>query len=228
MRKHRQKRVKSGSRRFLSGWMVFQLGCCLSLADDRTQKQTEQDQAITHSLHASNENVYSPKQDIENQATDEFIIGPGDVLNIFVWKEPDVSRSVPVRPDGKISLPLVNDLQAMGLTALQLRNMITDKLKGFIAEPNVTVTIEKVNSQKVTVMGEVTTPGAQPLTGPTRIMDILATSRFTPFAKTTKIYVLREESGKQERFEFNYKDYIKGRNPNQNILLKNGDTLIVP
>src|SRR5262245_20361474 len=157
MRKDRQKRVKSSSRRFLSGWMVFQLGCCLNLAYGRTQQQAEQNQAIT-----SSGNVNVPKQDTENRGTEEFIIGPGDVLNIFVWKEPEVSKSVPVRPDGKISLPLVNDLQAMGLTALQLRNMITDKLKGFIAEPNVTVTIEKVNSQKVTVMGEVTSPGAQP------------------------------------------------------------------
>ena len=212
----------------ITGWMILQLGCGLSLAHGRMPQQTEQDKGITQSSPASNGNGNLPKQEVESQATEEFIIGPGDVLNVFVWKEPEVSRSVPVRPDGKISLPLVNDVQAMGLTAVQLKEMITDKLKGFIAEPTVTVTVEKVNSQKVTIMGEVNSPGAQPLTGPTRIMDILATSRFTTFAKTTRIYVLRDENGKQQRLDFNYKDYVKGKNPNQNFLLKNGDTIIVP
>lgn len=156
------------------------------------------------------------------------MIGSGDVLNIFVWKEPEVSKSVPVRPDGKISLPLVNDVQASGLTALELKKVLEEKLSKFFAEPNVTVTVETVNSQKVTVMGEVTGAGPKPLAGPTRVMDILATSGFTPFAKTTKIYILREIDGKRERFNFNYKDYIKGKNAEQNILLRNGDTIVVP
>jgi polysaccharide biosynthesis/export protein len=209
--------------------MLLQLGYCPpTLAYVQTQEQTEEDKASTQSSPASNGNGNIPKQKAESQAGKDFIIGPGDVLNVFVWKEPEVSRSVPVRPDGKISLPLVNDVQAVGFTAVQLKGVITDKLKDFIADPNVTVTVEKVNSQKVTIMGEVTSPGPQSLTGPTKIMDILATSRFTPFAKTTRIYVLRDENGKQQRLDFNYKDYIKGKNPNQNILLKNGDTIIVP
>jgi len=158
----------------------------------------------------------------------DFVIGSGDVLNIFVWKEPEVTRSVPVRPDGKISLPLVNDVQASGLTALELKKVLEEKLSRFFSEPNVTVTVETVNSQKVTVMGEVTGAGPKPLAGPTRVMDILATSGFTPFSKTTKIYILREVEGKQQRFNFNYKDYIKGKNGEQNILLRNGDTIVVP
>jgi polysaccharide export outer membrane protein len=158
----------------------------------------------------------------------DFVIGAGDVLNIFVWKEPEVSKSVPVRPDGKISLPLVNDVQASGLTALELKKVLEEKLSKFFAEPNVTVTVETVNSQKVTVMGEVNAAGPKPLAGPTRVMDILATSGFTPFAKTTKVYILREIDGKQQRLNFNYKDYIKGKNPEQNILLRNGDTIVVP
>jgi polysaccharide export outer membrane protein len=158
----------------------------------------------------------------------DFVIGSGDVLKIFVWKEAEVSGTVPVRPDGKISLPLVDDVQASGLTALELKKVLEEKLSKFLAEPNVTVTVETVNSQKVTVMGEVNGAGPKPLAGPTRVMDILASSGFTPFAKTTKIYILREVDGKQQRFNFNYKDYIKGKNAEQNILLRNGDTIVVP
>lgn len=166
-------------------------------------------------------------QKVSSEGSD-FVIGSGDVLSIFVWREPDVTKSVPVRPDGKISLPLVNDVQASGLTALELKKVLEEKLSKFFAEPNVTVTVETVNSQKVTVMGEVSGAGPKPLAGPTRVMDILATSGFTPFAKTTKIYVLRDVDGKQQRFNFNYKDYIKGKNAEQNILLRNGDTIVVP
>ena len=224
-----QTSVRSALGRFLAVWMIAQMCCSLPvLAYFRSQEQIRQVKAINQPSPPSNRNDSIPKQAANSQTREDFIIGPGDVLSVVVWKEPEVSGSVPVRPDGKISLPLMNDVQAAGLTALQLRSMITDKLKGFIADPTVSVAVEKVNSQKVTVMGEVSSPGAQPLTGPTRIMDALATSRFTPFSKTSKIYVLRDENGKQQRLDFNYKDYTKGKNPDQNILLKNGDTIIVP
>ena len=162
------------------------------------------------------------------QMAEDFIIGPGDMLHIYVWKEPDLSKDVPVRPDGKISLPLVNDVQASGLTSMQLKNALEEKLSKFINEPNVTVTVQTVSSHKVILMGEVTLPGPRPLAGPMRVMDILATTGFTPFSKTTKVYVLRNEDGKQQKFAFNYKEYLKGKNPEQNILLKNGDTIVVP
>jgi polysaccharide biosynthesis/export protein len=164
----------------------------------------------------------------EGTSEQDFVIGPGDTLNIFVWKEPELSKSVPVRPDGKISLPLVNDVQASGLTALQLKESLTEKFRQFIAEPSVTVTVEAINSQKVIVSGEVTGGGPKPLTGPTRLMDILAVAGFTPFAKKSKIYVLRNEGGKQQRYNFNYKEYLKGKNSDQNILLKSGDMIVVP
>jgi polysaccharide export outer membrane protein len=159
---------------------------------------------------------------------EDFVIGPGDVLNISVWKEPELSKTIPVRPDGKISLPLLNDLQASGLTALQLKDSLSEKLKRFVAEPSVTVTVETVNSKKVIITGEVSGPGPRSLTGPTRLMDVLAVSGFTPFAKKSKIYVVRTEGDKQQRFNFNYKDYLKGKNPEQNVLLKSGDMIIVP
>lgn len=164
----------------------------------------------------------------KNVSGDDYIIGAGDVINIFVWREPDLSKIVPVSPDGKISLPLINELKADGLTVQQLRESITEGLKKFMAEPVVTVTVETVNSKKVVVMGEVLKGGARPIVGPSRVMDLLSEAGFTPFAKTTKIYVLRIEEGKQSRFPFNYKDYVKGKNVEQNILLKNGDTIVVP
>jgi polysaccharide export outer membrane protein len=200
--------------------MLILLGIAVSgrqLGSFAEEKTESADSALPKQEQTDSEKV---KQD--------FVIGSGDVLNIFVWKEPDVSKTVPVRPDGRISLPLINDVQASGLTALQLKQELEQKLAKFIAEPNVTVTVEKVNSQKVTVMGEVTDAGPKPLAGPTHVMDVLATSGFTPFAKTTKIYILRNEEGKQLRFNFNYKDYIKGKNAEQNILLKSGDTIVVP
>ena len=151
----------------------------------------------------------------EAAAKGEFIIGSGDVLNVFVWKEPEVSKTVPVRPDGKISLPLLNDIQASGLTAMQLKAELEQRLSKFFADPVVTITVETINSQKVTIMGEVTEAGSKPLAGPTRVLDMIATAGLTPFSKTTKIYILRNADGKVSRFGFNYKDYIKGKNPNK-------------
>lgn len=158
----------------------------------------------------------------------DFVIGPGDMLGIFVWKEAELTRNVPVRPDGKISLPLINDIQAAGLTALELRDRIAEKLKCCFTDPSVTVTVVEVKSQRVVILGEVTTPGPRPLAGPTKVMEMLATAGFTPFAKKSKIHILRNENGKQVRHSFNLKDFVKGKNLEQNIELKSGDTIVVP
>jgi polysaccharide export outer membrane protein len=198
---------------------ILAAGSGASLSVSAAQKSTEE--ASQPSTAAAN----SGQKPI---AVPDFVIGSGDVLNIFVWKEPDFTRTIPVRPDGKVSLPLVNDVQASGLTAMQLKLLLEEKLSKFVTEPNVTVTVAAVNSQKILVIGEVNGAGPRPLAGPTRVIDILAATGFTPFAKTTKVYILRNEGDKQERFNFNYKDYIKGKNPEQNILLKNGDTIVVP
>lgn len=163
-------------------------------------------------------------------ASPTYIISPGDVLDISVWKEPDISfRGLPVRPDGKISLPLINDVQAAGLTATQLSVSITQKLKKFIEDPQVTVVVAAVNSQHYYVLGEVLHAGVFPLLpGITVLQALSAAGGFTQFANTKKIYILRSVNGEQHKMPFNYKDVVEGKNLQENIELKPGDTIIVP
>lgn len=164
-------------------------------------------------------------------ATDDpnYVIGAQDVLDISVWKEPEVSRTVPVRPDGKISLPLLNDVQAAGQTPAQLAAQITESLKKFVANPQVTVIVTTINSQRVYIMGEVTRPGAYPLLPEMTILQALSSGGgFTQYANTKKIYLLRQANGKSEKFPFNYKEAIAGKRSEQNIVLKAGDTIVVP
>jgi polysaccharide biosynthesis/export protein len=159
-----------------------------------------------------------------------YVIGANDVLAVNVWKEPDISRSVPVRSDGKISLPLVGELQASGQTPRQLEQEISTRLKNYISEPEVTVIVTDSKSQKINIMGMVTRPGAYLLTSSTTVLDSIAMAGgFKDFAKQKSIYVLRQSAdGKQERLSFNYKEVIKGKNPEQNIRLQAGDTVVVP
>lgn len=156
-------------------------------------------------------------------------IGPQDVLRIDVWKETEISRSVPVRPDGKISLPLLNDVQAAGLTAMELANVISEGLKKFMNSPQVTVSVSEINSRRVYVTGEVARPGAYPLLPNMTVLQALTSaSGFTQFARTKNIYVLRNEGGKQVKHPFNYNDVVKGKRPEDNIALLPGDTIVVP
>ena len=158
-----------------------------------------------------------------------YVIGPQDVLDVSVWKEPEVSRVVPVRPDGKISLPLLNDVPAAGLTPTQLAAQITESLKKYVTSPQVTVIVTTINSQRFYVLGEVMKPGAYPMLPGMSVMQALSSAGgFTPFAKMKGIYVLREENGKKVKYPFNYKEAISGKNAAQDILLKAGDTIVVP
>jgi polysaccharide biosynthesis/export protein len=158
-----------------------------------------------------------------------YIIGPQDVLDIDVWKEAELTRDVPVRPDGKISLPLLNDVQAAGLTPTQLSEELTTELKKFITDPQVTVIVTQINSQRVYILGEMTRPGAYPLLpGMTVLQALSSAGGFTQFANLKKIYVLRTEDGKQVKFPFNYKEVVKGNHAEQNIVLKAGDQIVVP
>ena len=157
-------------------------------------------------------------------------IGPQDIVRIDVWKEPEVSRGgLPVRPDGKISIPLLNDVQAAGLSPLELSNVISEGLKKFMNNPQVTVTVLDINSRRVFVTGEVTRPGAFPLLPNMTVLQALTTAgAFTQFARIKGIYVLRNEGGKQVKYPFNYKDVIKGKNVDQNIKLQARDSVVVP
>jgi polysaccharide biosynthesis/export protein len=161
---------------------------------------------------------------------DNFVIGNDDLLAISVWKETELTKSVPVRSDGRISLPLVGEIQATGRTPAQLEKEITEKLKNFITTPEVTVVVEKVNSRKYNVLGEVTKPGSYPLTTETTIMDAIASAGgFRDFAKKSGVYVLRKGAdGQEAHLKFNYKDFVKGKNTAQNVRLEPNDTIIVP
>jgi len=161
---------------------------------------------------------------------DTYIIGADDVLAINVWKEPEVSRTVPVRSDGKISLPLAGEVQASGETPRQLEKELAAKLQSFISEPEVTVIVTEIKSQKFNILGMVSKPGSYPLTNASTVLDAIALAGgFRDFAKQKSIYILRQNpDGTQSHLSFNYKEVIKGKNSAQNIKLQPRDTIVVP
>jgi len=175
-----------------------------------------------------------PAQNVEASAAkahdNSFVIGNDDVLAINVWKEPDVSRSVPVRSDGKISLPLVGEVQATGRTPLKLEEEIAARLKNYIAEPEVTVIVQQINSQKFNILGQVNKPGSYVISNSATVLDAIALAGgFRDFAKQKSIYILRQDTdGSQTRLPFNYKEVVKGKNSGQNIKLQPRDTIVVP
>jgi polysaccharide export outer membrane protein len=160
---------------------------------------------------------------------ERYVIGSEDVLYIHVWREDALSRTVPVRMDGNISLPLIHEIKAAGLTPIQLEEAIAERLKGFYENPNVSVTVIETNSFKVYVSGEVRTPGVYRLRSETSILQIIPMAGgFTDWAKQKKILIIRKENGKEKRFTVDYKKAMKGDDPGSNIILKPGDTIIVP
>ena len=170
----------------------------------------------------------APAKEPLAQTDSTYIIGANDQLHVSVWKEPDLTNTMPVRADGMISLPLLNDVQAAGLIPMQLAASITDKLKKFITDPHVTVEVTQMNSQRIYVMGEVLHPGAMNRTPDMTVLQALASAGFTQFANTKGIYVLRTEGGKQSKLPVNYKKLVKGDDMQQNYVLKPGDTIVVP
>lgn len=180
---------------------------------------------------AKTEEANSTKPSDEVQASNappDYMIGADDTLHISVWKEPDLTETLPVRPDGKISMPLLNDITAAGLTPLQLRDSITEKLKKYIADPRVTVVVTGMNSRRVFATGEVLHTGPMTLLPHMTVLQALAQAGFTQFANPKAIYLLRNENGRQVKLPFNYKEVVKGNHPEQNIELKPGDTIVVP
>jgi polysaccharide export outer membrane protein len=161
---------------------------------------------------------------------DSFVIGNDDVLSINVWKEPDLSRSIPVRSDGKISLPLIGELQATGRTPLKLEQEIAGKLQPYLEEPEVTVIVQQINSEKFNILGQVAKPGSYAINNSATVLDAIALAGgCRDFAKRGSIYILRRNpDGSESRIPFNYKDVIKGKNMAQNIKLRPHDTIVVP
>jgi len=160
----------------------------------------------------------------------EYLIGPDDLLAVNVWREPEISRNVLVRPDGKISLPLVGDLRASGRTPAQLQDEIKDQLQNYLSHPEVTVIVQEARSQKFNILGEVEHPGSYPLSRSMTVLDAIAVAGgLRDFAKSRKIYVLRTKGdGSRTRLAFNYKDVIKGHSLSQNVELQPRDTVVVP
>jgi polysaccharide export outer membrane protein len=199
------------------GWLAAQTDSARNGADAKTQAQT-----------------VAPDSNPSNAAgrahDDTYVIGDDDVLAINVWKEPEVSRTVPVRSDGKISLPLAGEVQASGETPRQLEKELATKLQSFISEPEVTVIVTEIKSQKFNILGMVSKPGSYPLTNSSTVLDAIALAGgFRDFAKQKSIYILRQNGdGTQARLPFNYKDVIKGKNLAQNIKLQPRDTIVVP
>jgi polysaccharide export outer membrane protein len=193
----------------------------------------QSDSGSTQSVPTANadKNATPAAQTPEKVPSDDaYVIGANDVLAVNVWKEPDVTRSVPVRSDGKISLPLAGELQAAGQTPRQLEQEITKRLQSYISDPEVTVIVTESRSQKINILGMVVRPGTYLLSGSTTILDAISMAGgFKDFAKKKSIYVLRASpDGTQKRIPFNYKEVIKGTNPEQNVKLLPGDTLVIP
>jgi len=170
----------------------------------------------------------APAPEAKSVAGPEYIIGADDALHISVWKEPDLTATLPVRPDGKISMPLLNDVQAAGLTPMQLADALTVRLKKYVADPRVTVVVTQINSKRVYLVGEVLHPGPIPMLPNMTVLQALASAGFTQFANTKGIYVLRTENGRQQKMPVNYRQLIKGDSVDQNVMLKPGDTIVVP
>jgi polysaccharide export outer membrane protein len=164
----------------------------------------------------------------DSQAGIGYVIGPEDVLHIAVWREADLTATLPVRPDGKISLPLLNDVQASGLTPQQLAASVTEKLKKYIADPRVTVVVTQINSKRVFMVGEVLHPGPMSMIANMTVLQALSSAGLNQFANTKRIYVLRTENGKQQKLPVNYRKLVKGEQIEQNYLLQPGDEIVVP
>jgi polysaccharide biosynthesis/export protein len=163
------------------------------------------------------------------QVGPDYVIGPADSLEINVWKENDLDAKVPVRPDGKISLPLLGDVTASGFTPTQLAADLSQRLKKYVDDPRVTVVVTAVNSRRIYIVGEVVRTGAYPLLGNMTVLQALSgAGGFSPFASLKNIYVLRNQDGTQVKLPFNYKKVIKGENMQQNVQLRPGDTIVVP
>jgi polysaccharide export outer membrane protein len=202
-------------------WVDAQHLAAQSLPEKSQSSSTNNSRRITDI--GSNQKVTG---DVINE-TDKYVIGPEDVLDIFVWKEESLTKTVPVRIDGKISLPLLDDIQAAGLTPLQLKQELTQKISQFVEHPTVTVTVKEANSYRVFVSGEVKQPGIVRLRSETTLVKLITMAGgFTEWANKRKITIIRKENNKEIRITANYNKIIDGDIPD--VMIKTGDTVIIP
>ena len=222
--KRMQARMQCGGR-WAAAVLMVAMTLCAAKAQEATNPAATPAQKEPAAAQAPPANS-SAKSAVDSRT---YVIGENDILDIDVWKEKELTRSIPVRPDGKISLPLIGEIPASGMTPLQLQEDIARRLKDFLANPAVTVIVTDPRSHHFNVMGQVVKPGSYPLSQSTTVLDAISLAGgFRDFAKETKVYVLRNVAGTQTRLPFNYKDAIKGKNPEKNVVLQPGDTVVVP
>lgn len=212
-------------------WKSVSIGALVALCCLNICAQTASDNPLIATADNTTPPPYEQKVTVSMSsvnASPSYVIGVSDVLHISVWRETDLTATLPVRPDGMISVPLLNDIQAEGLTPMQLAAIIQQRLKKYIAAPRVTVVVTQTNAHRIYLLGEVQKTGPIPLTQNMTVLQALATAGFTQFANTKRIYVLRTSNGLEEKIPFNYKQVVKGEAMSQNILLKAGDTIVVP
>jgi polysaccharide export outer membrane protein len=209
------------------------LAIALMVAASTTARQQGQNpQGSSQSMQTASARAGTDRPEGVNPPTKagkDYVIGADDVLDVSVWKEQELTRSLQVRPDGKISMPLVGDVQAAGLTPGQLAQSVSEKLKKYLTAPQVTVILTQINSQRVYVTGEVTRPGAYPvLPGMTILQAISSAGGLTQFANGKKIFLMRDENHIQTKYPFSYKEVLDGRKAEENRPVKAGDTIVVP
>lgn len=223
-------RATTLAKRLLDFALLLAVLTSLAVAQDATTAKPAQDAAAKPAQPATTDNPPAPPTASAGVRPDSYVIGAEDVITVYVWKEPDVSKTVAVRPDGMISLPLVGEIKAAGYTPVQLQDLLAASMKKVITDPEVTVMVEKIGSLSFNIVGEIAHPGYFPLTRRMTVLDAIAMAGgFRDFAKTKKVYVLRTAAnGTQERLPFNYKDVIHGKNEQQNIELQPRDTIVVP
>ena len=216
---------------FLSVVYVF----CFFIYAQNVAAQSPTEKTQNSAAPNTSNRIAGDKQDENNKKIadnvvteiDKYIIGPEDVLDIFVWKEESLTKTVPVRIDGKISLPLLDDIQASGRTPLQLKEELTKKLSGFVDNPTVTVTVKEANSYRVFISGEVKQPGIVRIRSEVTLVNlIIMVGGFTEWANKRKILIITKENGKEKRITANYNKIIDGDIPD--IVIKPGDTVIIP
>lgn len=221
-------------------WLCFLLLVALATANALSAQETTAKALPAKGVESSSppsspsasppDSAASGDQTVPRKAPEIYLIGPGDMLAINVWKEAELTKSMPVRPDGRISLPLIGDIQAAGLTAAQLQQAILKRLSVYMSNPQVNVIVQQIRSRSFNVVGKVNKPGEYDLTSSKTVLDALALAGgFQDFARVKKIYVLRHlADGTTKMLPFNYRQVIKGNGLGQNVELQPGDTVVVP